>query len=222
MIQRIILLFIFIYFSFSYAQTKLTVHYDFKANDDLVSMFPEFNNIENEIETLDLQLFIDKDKSLFFNANETKENEMAAIFARANTNLYYDLNTKSFLYNNPQRFYLKENEYLIQDNYLIEWDITTEQKLIMNYTAVKAISKTDKKTIAWFVPELPFAFGPHKFNNLPGLIVELQNQQGYYTMKKISFDNSIEINLPTKGNKITSKEFSQLQAEIEKEAKKYL
>lgn len=208
--------------SLSFGQKSIIVHYDFKANEDLISMFPEFNNIENEIETLDLQLYIQKDKSYFFNAYATKENEMASIFARANTHLYYDSNKKLFLYNNPERFYLKEGEYLIEDDQLIEWQITTEQKTIMHYTAVKALSKIDKKTIAWFVPELPFAFGPYKFNNLPGLIVELQNQQGYYTMKKIFFDNSVEINLPDKGTKITVKEFSKIQAEIEKEAKKYL
>lgn len=74
----------------------------------MLGLFSEFNTIENEIETLDLQLFINKDRCLFFNANETKENEMAAVFARANIHLYYDLNSKVFLYNNPQRFYLKE------------------------------------------------------------------------------------------------------------------
>lgn len=217
-----IILFFLLITPFGFAQTNLSVHYEFKVNENLLGLFSEFNNIENEIETLELQLFINKDKSLFFNANETKENEMAAVFARANTHLYYDLNSKLFSYNNPQRFYLKENEYLIQDNQLVVWEITNEQKQIMDYTAVKAISKTDKKTIAWFVPELPFAFGPHKFNNLPGLIVELQNQQGYYTMKKITFDDSVEIDLPKKGIKITAKEFTQLQAEIEKEAKKHL
>lgn len=38
-------------------------------------------------------------------------------------------------------------------------------------------------------------------------------------MKKITFDNSIELNLPNKENKISTKEFSQLQAETEKETK---
>ena len=213
-------IFLLLFTSIGFAQNSFVVHYNFTLNEKLYELFPEFNNLENQMETLDIQLHIEGYKSVFFNGNATKENNMAAIFARVNNPLYYDLKTKVFLYNNPERFYLKENEYLIKDDNQENWEITSEQKQINEFTALKAINKTKKNTIAWFVPELNYPFGPGKFNNLPGLIVELQNEQGYYTMSKIMFSNDTSVVLPEKGSHITAEEFSKLQAEIEKEAKR--
>jgi len=103
-------------------------------------------------------------------------------------------------------FQNKEPVFLKEDLSNPTWKITKETKIIGDLTCFKAtrtaIIKRGKKTfstplIAWFCPDIPFSFGPSKFGNLPGLIIEAQTDKYLYGLKSIKFDQNAEsINLP--------------------------
>jgi len=84
------------------------------------------------------------------------------------------------------------------------WILTEETETILGYICRKAILKNDKEATieAWFTQDLPFPFGPFKFNNLPGLILKVETNNGLITYlateikenknHKIKKDESIE------------------------------
>ncbi|WP_196889971.1 GLPGLI family protein [Aureivirga sp. CE67] len=124
-------------------------------------------------------------------------------------------------YTNPKE---KENFYQTEDDgdlYLVEskaseWEITKESKKIGDYTCYKAIFKTDNekrkgKIIAWFTPQIPLKYGPKGIGGLPGLILQYQEMFVVFNAIKINFEKKeVEIQKPTKGKKMKSKEFSAL------------
>ncbi|RSC95796.1 MULTISPECIES: GLPGLI family protein [Tenacibaculum] len=121
--------------------------------------------------------------------------------------------------------------FLIKDkleNY--DWKMTGETKNIGNYTCYKAtktrketrtsMSMTDGETeekkeevtietVAWYTPEIPISNGPEQFWGLPGLILEVQDGKQTIACTEIVLNPSekIEIKEPTKGKKVTQKEF---------------
>ena len=59
-----------------------------------------------------------------------------------------------------------------------KWKIQPETKMFGNLKIQKATSTWSGRNYeAWFAPELPFQEGPYKFSGLPGLIVELADDQ---------------------------------------------
>jgi GLPGLI family protein len=98
----------------------------------------------------------------------------------------------------------------------IEWEITQELKKIGNYNCFKAIKKdtvnSNKKTIAWFTPQIPVSFGPKEFNGLPGLILELKHPKISYRATKIKLNPKrlIRIEKPTVGVSVTEEEYRKL------------
>jgi len=103
-------------------------------------------------------------------------------------------------------------------NKKLEWDITTESKMIGDYLCYKAIyldkfinrlgKNTSVPITAWFAPSLPYGFGPKYFNGLPGLILELEDRETTFLASSIIISNESEatIDFP-KGKAITKEEF---------------
>jgi GLPGLI family protein len=91
---------------------------------------------------------------------------------------------------------LISNKVLVEDIYPdLRWTITEEQKVISNYTCVKAtVSYRGRDWTAWFTPEISLAVGPWKLHGLPGLILEAYDATNECTYKAIDVafkDNSI-------------------------------
>lgn len=136
--------------------------------------------------------------------------------------------------NNIAKFYTSSDIYtnfvnkidiaVMKDGTLIKgtvevekWDIQNESKKIGNYLCYKAISQKtfvnrigEQKTreiICWFAPALPYSYGPKTFNGLPGLILELTEDNKTFVASKIEFfDKEIEINFP-KGKMVSKEEY---------------
>lgn len=98
-----------------------------------------------------------------------------------------------------------------------KWEIKNETKTIGTYLCYKAVThesfinrKGEPKTreiICWFAPVLPYSFGPKTFNGLPGLILELTEDNKTFTASKIELsDKEMDINLP-KGKKTSKEEY---------------
>ncbi len=103
-----------------------------------------------------------------------------------------------------------------------KWKLTGEQKTIGNFVCQKAILQdTSENTVAWFTPQIPVSAGPSGYGKLPGMILEMEMENGKRTiavtgvnLKKVSKG---EIKAPEGGKKMTQEEFKVIQDEKLKE-----
>lgn len=73
---------------------------------------------------------------------------------------------------------------------VFQWEIMQETKEISGYQVQKATTRfAGRNYIAWFTPEIPIAEGPYKFNGLPGLILEINDDQNFYSFRLTNFKN---------------------------------
>ncbi|OCA68084.1 hypothetical protein BBI01_19775 [Chryseobacterium artocarpi] len=96
------------------------------------------------------------------------------------------------------------NFYRISEESKQQWIITDSIKIKDKFTLQKATTAFGGRNwIAWFTKDIPFAYGPYKFNGLPGLIMELYDTKNNYyfniiksekipiNYKRISLENAI-------------------------------
>ncbi|PWG05956.1 GLPGLI family protein [Polaribacter aquimarinus] len=112
-----------------------------------------------------------------------------------------------------------------------KWTLLDETKKIGNYKAYKAVAIEKIKTkngfktnniTAWYTPAINIQYGPIGYSGLPGLILELKkNHIVYYvTNIKLNPKKQVEVKKPTKGKKITYKEFNEMVLKATKKLKK--
>lgn len=120
----------------------------------------------------------------------------------------------------------KDNDSLYISNHLgrdfytfhaedIHWEVDNlTNKIIQGYKCTKAIAKIGKRIfIAWFTYEIPFNDGPYKFKGLPGLILEVNDENKYFNFELLSI---AKINLPIeykKGLLITQSQYIEKRKE---------
>lgn len=163
--------------------------------------------------------------SLYFNDSISeyvlKENIIAgkiaiSIFCGCSKPIFTNLKEKIIFKNNTpfNKINIKENDYVLVDTLKTNWIMTSESKYIQNYLVYKAsqtisynigAKQKSKTVIAWYCPELPFGFGPKGYGGLPGLIIELQDDNtilGLKNMKQTEHNFEYEKTFDT-GKKIT-------------------
>ena len=94
------------------------------------------------------------------------------------------------------------NYYLLSDSYFhyetddnIVWKISNETKQKDKYKLQKATADfAGRQWEAWFTTDLPFSEGPYKFNNLPGLVVEVRDSQNYFSFELSRIQNPKKVN----------------------------
>jgi GLPGLI family protein len=104
-----------------------------------------------------------------------------------------------------------------------DWRITGNQKEVAGYACIEAF-RTDTagiKTTVWFAPQIEVPLGPGLYNNLPGLVLEVIENEGkrVITAKEVLFTevNAKELARPTDGKKVTAEEFDAIVKEKMKE-----
>ena len=71
--------------------------------------------------------------------------------------------------------------FLYQDEISMEWTILSHRRQISGYRCQKAITYfRGRKWEAWFASQIPVSDGPWKFHGLPGLILEVSDDQGHF------------------------------------------
>lgn len=101
-------------------------------------------------------------------------------------------------YDKPKQWRLIE-----QKSEKIKWDITDEKKEILGFICSKAIGKKgDKDYVAWFCPELKGSFGPFIMTSLPGTILQINHDDGLFTIAYEIKDGSLPIVEPNYCKKI--------------------
>ncbi|GGX01169.1 GLPGLI family protein [Salegentibacter mishustinae] len=83
---------------------------------------------------------------------------------------------------------VKDKLKYIEDLNQFQWEILPETKEVLGYQVQKATTSfSGRDYIAWFTSEIPIVEGPYKFNGLPGLILEISDDQNYYSFKLTNF-----------------------------------
>ncbi|GAK91947.1 hypothetical protein JCM19298_2435 [Nonlabens ulvanivorans] len=132
-------------------------------------------------------------------------------------------------------------DFVIEDELpTYEWQLLSETKKIGQYTCFKAIyvpveeeleeeieqeddevnsSITsmvidyDPTITAWYTPDIPVSNGPGEYHGLPGLIVEVQQQETTILLKEIVLnpEEKLDLKKPRSGKKINQEDFDKLQ-----------
>jgi GLPGLI family protein len=73
----------------------------------------------------------------------------------------------------------------------------------------------DKMIVAWYTPEIPVSFGPKNYWGLPGLILEINEGESVILCSKVALNTKekSKIKLPNTGEKVTQKQFDEIQKE---------
>lgn len=119
----------------------------------------------------------------------------------------------------------KENKYFIHDKVSKPvWTIDeTKTKKILGYNCIKATAKFRGSNVtAYFTKELPYSTGPFKFFGLPGLILDVREDNNNYNIwkaEKIELVVDPKINFNPKLSdypKTTMKEFVEMNESAQK------
>jgi GLPGLI family protein len=103
-----------------------------------------------------------------------------------------------------------------------KWRISGEQKTILEYACLEAISEEEGKDVhAWFTPQIAVATGPGRYSGLPGLVLAVEMDNGNRKLEAISLelkpvDKSV-LEKPTRGKKVTPEEYQAIVDEKMKE-----
>jgi GLPGLI family protein len=187
------------------------------------SEFNELNEATVDIankQTLTLS-FNNKKSSSVLDSNLISEDGDSSLRKFARSMAFIVTNGNDYFYDKNTNIGIerKENGQLItKPHEKLEWEISTENKMIGDYLCYKAIyifkfinragKNISRPITAWFAPNLPYSYGPKYFNGLPGLILEVQDLETtfYATSILISQDKELQIDFP-KGKTIPKEEY---------------
>lgn len=82
------------------------------------------------------------------------------------------------------------------------------------------MKKPEPQTItAWYTSEIPVSFGPNGVWGLPGLILQLENENYIYFCTKVSLKNNekVKIKIPNSGKVISKKEYEKYEKKMQKQ-----
>ncbi len=81
-------------------------------------------------------------------------------------------------------------KYEVTEQLKIDWNIKDESKNILGYNCRKATCRfAGRNYEAWFTMEIPIQDGPYKFQGLPGLIVNIADEEYEHVFELIRIEN---------------------------------
>ncbi|MDX2287037.1 MAG: GLPGLI family protein [Bacteroidia bacterium] len=134
---------------------------------------------------------------------------MRMMFNRAEAVWYLDQAQNQLI---EQRVFF-ERKFLIQDELPVyEWKLTGKQKQVLNFVCQEATFQDSLRSVsAWFTTEIPVPIGPEGFGQLPGLILEVDLNQGERVIKareiKTKAPDKALLAPPSEGKTVTREEF---------------
>lgn len=212
--NKIIVLFIFLVFINTYSQKRFVYEYKFVPDvSKKDSVLTDYMNLDSDMKN---SVFYSSFKSV----SDSLRQEMAsnksikANLPYYNPNLIYTI-TKNYS-KNSVAYHIKDSgvKFKSTERKPINWKISEETKVINNLKCQKAITDLyGRKWVAWFSPEITIQDGPYKFNNLPGLIVKIEDTEKNHSFEltEIKKIKNLKLSSDYKNEKeITKKQLNQL------------
>lgn len=179
-----------------------------------------FKKVQENFKHIEFVLKVKQDQAMFFR-NEKMDNEgnKGVGIAASQASFFGTFYANSQTGETINEYDSYGPKYLITSKLdRLDWKIRKESKIVSGFKTFKATAKEEYNTgteiksweiTAWFAPEINKPFGPGGYGGLPGLILELKRGSKVYSVKSIKEVVLIEedVEKPTKGKKVTRKEF---------------
>jgi|SRR5690554_4276499 len=156
---------------------------------------------QEQLQDNEFYVVFDSKYSVFYSLNISEERiDFGDAFAGITTYLFWDSANKFYYFQTHPR----HGDFCVEKEQTI-WQITDETKIIDDYTCIKAIGKTvsgfdaqNNPTYspieAWFIPELPYGYGPNYTSGLPGLVAQaIINNRVVFNLKQLHKIESTDI-----------------------------
>jgi GLPGLI family protein len=195
-------------------QAQEKINYNLKINYN-INYNTEIPNTKKGI------LYIDEhfDKSLFIYGK--KQDKNIKIEEDDTSITYKSSQSVRFNYYNQKNDTLLSKDKIFKNEFVIKektpnfkWKLINKEKKIDSVLVRKAaLNFRGRNYIAWYSTKYPIKFGPWKFNNLPGLIIEIYDETKRYHWVVTSIEKSKNIKtinldlLLQKSKQISIKEF---------------
>ncbi|MCP9198904.1 GLPGLI family protein [Gramella sp. GC03-9] len=193
---------IFILLCLTVHSQKMTGTFNYKASYELGHQVDSTDIDSKKSETM--VLYLGDQYSMFSSLGHAVEdslmhyrdrsNKSMAAFSRIRAQIpNTEFNYKIFKDHTNQEIWFVEKFFKDKIKYQEElkpqnWQIHPETDTIAGYRAQKATTRfRGRNYTAWFTPEIPVPEGPYKFSGLPGLIVEVFDDQKHYHFKLKGF-----------------------------------
>lgn len=96
------------------------------------------------------------------------------------------LKRKTNSFDNENYVFVDTDYYKYDTTDKIDWNILPETKMQNNYKLQKATTNFGGRNwIAWFSKDIPINQGPFKFQGLPGLIFQIEDDKNYFSFNLI-------------------------------------
>jgi GLPGLI family protein len=163
--------------------------------------------------------------NLYFTATETKYEDSEEKAERSQEGGYDWRKETFFIRRNFEKSTLQEAYELLGKTYIVEdtllamnWKIQNDLKEVAGHICMKAfIEDTFKKQqiVAWFAQDIPLNAGPERFHSLPGMILEIDINDGAMLITANRIDvkkltTELEVPKKLKGKKIKTPDYDKL------------
>ncbi|RXG11517.1 GLPGLI family protein [Leeuwenhoekiella aestuarii] len=178
-----------------YAQDLQQVAYTYKATYEL--QFKIDSTDSESIKSEPVLLYLSTNQSRYLSLSQQLKDSLFSTLDRKNRSMAEFSRVRSMIPKTEFNYVIfkskpenklvyaekifKDKFKYMEDLEMRDWQIKAETKEILSYTAQKAeIEFAGRNYTAWFTAEIPFSDGPYKFTGLPGLILEIYDDQDHY------------------------------------------
>jgi len=201
-------------YEYKYYWTKVNSRLTFLSKEEKDRMKLTWGNEENG-PGIKMKLLFDEKQSIYtYNSEQGQTDDGRYSWRQSEYLVYRNFDTETLIENHE----MLGKTYLLEDSLMkYNWRIQNQIKDVAGYVCMKAEtydSIKNQKIIAWFAQDIPVSAGPERYFGLPGLILELDINDGdvLVTAQKVELKNvDKELILPKmKGRKIKNKDYDEL------------
>ena len=200
-------------------ERKMNMHRHL-ADESMKSMIPEFS-------TSKVELLFTGDESIWRNVKEETDirDQAGEDHIRTVINVNFGGVDDVIYMNYKDEKMVKQQEmgpkkYIIEDSFPHQvWKLESDTQSIAGHLCKKATTRgrDNAPIVAWYAEDIVSSSGPEVFGGLPGLILQLNSNDGemIFTAKEIDtkgLDKSL-VRTPTSGKKITRADFRKIMEE---------
>jgi GLPGLI family protein len=182
-------------------------------NNKILATYEVVANLSNQPIYIKAELFIENNQSLYIvnpkNVKYDKDNSIV-YSEKEDTYIKYSYSESDnifYLFRDGNQNLIKHTsgnntKFLIEEKiYSFNWKIKKETKKIGEFLCTKATTYfRGRNYIAWYSAEVPVNKGPWKFSGLPGLILEIYDEDNIFSWQlkniKYPYKGNFELILP--------------------------